>query len=475
MYNKSNKEISNLILYKLGELPFRFKGNIQYIENECKTLIKNYPHYENFINNYFLKNHLEYFKDGSLNYTNIPKDCRSNSFLENYNGYIKEKLGKHRLVNWVNFIEFIKQESVRSISKLLNDTNTNLKSNNSYTKTNTLKYAMQTESNNKEIIKEKHYFNFKEEKESNENNLTSISFKKDLVNALVTSTLGFKNIGDTCYMNTAIQILIHLKNFMQKIADLDINDKNTLTESFLQLMRDIYELINLSENNPFSKNSILFYSPIHFKYRFTNKYSLFCNGQHDSMEFIRLFLKELIEENNNVQERSPYYEIDNENKTKFEISQEYNKFFKSREHAFIHELFYFQTITTYSCICGYNSYACENLLEIPLLLPEEVENFTLSELLTKFFEKNDILWNGKCWSCKKKKRRHSKLIRLYNVNEYLIITLQRFDAETSKINNCLVTFESSLNLKNYLDLELYKGESCFVLKGTINHVGNLNF
>ena len=31
LYNKSNKEISNLILYKLGELPFKFKCNIQYI------------------------------------------------------------------------------------------------------------------------------------------------------------------------------------------------------------------------------------------------------------------------------------------------------------------------------------------------------------------------------------------------------------------------------------------------------------
>ena len=41
-------------------------------------------------------------------------------------------------------------------------------------------------------------------------------------------------------MNTAIQ----------GIADLDINDKNILSGSFLQLMRDIYELINLSENNP---------------------------------------------------------------------------------------------------------------------------------------------------------------------------------------------------------------------------------
>ena len=62
---------------------------------------------------------------------------------------------------------------------------------------------------------------------------------------------------------------------MQNLADLDINDKNNLTESFLQLMRDIYELINLSENNPLAKNSILFYSPIHFKHRFTINMSYF--------------------------------------------------------------------------------------------------------------------------------------------------------------------------------------------------------
>ena len=67
----------------MGELPFKFKGNIQYIENDCEKLIKNYPLYNNFINNYILKNQLEYFKDCSLNYTNIQKDSRSNSFLDN--------------------------------------------------------------------------------------------------------------------------------------------------------------------------------------------------------------------------------------------------------------------------------------------------------------------------------------------------------------------------------------------------------
>ena len=82
-------------------------------------------------------------------------------------------------------------------------------------------------------------------------------------------------------------------------------------------MRDIYELINLSEKNSLAKNAILFYSPIHFKRRFTNKYVLFSDGQHDSIEFIRLFLTELIQENINIKTRAAYHKIDNNNKTKF--------------------------------------------------------------------------------------------------------------------------------------------------------------
>ena len=87
----------------------------------CKDLIKKYPLYENFINQYFLKNKLEYFKDRPLDYCSIPDDCRSNSYLENYNGYIKYELGKYRIVNWINFIHFIKEESSHLIEKLLNN------------------------------------------------------------------------------------------------------------------------------------------------------------------------------------------------------------------------------------------------------------------------------------------------------------------------------------------------------------------
>ena len=57
----------------------------------------------------------------------MPTDCRTNSFLENYNGYIKSKLGKNRIINWVNFLYFLKEESQRSINKLYNATGKNLK------------------------------------------------------------------------------------------------------------------------------------------------------------------------------------------------------------------------------------------------------------------------------------------------------------------------------------------------------------
>ena len=37
-----------------------------------------------------------YFEDNTYNYNLLPKDCRSNSSLENYNKYLKENLGKKK-------------------------------------------------------------------------------------------------------------------------------------------------------------------------------------------------------------------------------------------------------------------------------------------------------------------------------------------------------------------------------------------
>ena len=125
LYNESNKLTSDSILKKLGKLPFIYKGKIEYVLGYLENIKKEYLNYINFLDEYFIKNKLEYFKDLSLDYSRIPNDCRTNNYLENYNGYIKSQLGKHRIINWVNFINFIKLESQRSIDKLYTNTTFN--------------------------------------------------------------------------------------------------------------------------------------------------------------------------------------------------------------------------------------------------------------------------------------------------------------------------------------------------------------
>ena len=125
LYKKEQKKISDTIIKQLCNITINYKGDMNYVESQLKNIIKENPLYENFIENYFRKNKLPFFEDFSLNYHNVPKEYRTNNFLENYNGFIKSQLGKKRIINWVNFIHFLKNESNRSVDKLLSSSNYN--------------------------------------------------------------------------------------------------------------------------------------------------------------------------------------------------------------------------------------------------------------------------------------------------------------------------------------------------------------
>ena len=60
----------------------------------CDKSKENYPKYENFINNYFIKYKKSFFERGDYDYEKLAEDCKSNSVLDNYNKYLKNKLGK---------------------------------------------------------------------------------------------------------------------------------------------------------------------------------------------------------------------------------------------------------------------------------------------------------------------------------------------------------------------------------------------
>ena len=100
---------TRLIIQKLGILPLIYNGNIDLITETIDDLKNKFPSHYHYLDSYLNEN-LKYYINNSLYYSKYPKLVRSNSILENYNKHLKEQLGKKKIVNFINFLSFIKKE-----------------------------------------------------------------------------------------------------------------------------------------------------------------------------------------------------------------------------------------------------------------------------------------------------------------------------------------------------------------------------
>ena len=91
------------------------------------------------------------------------------------------------------------------------------------------------------------------------------------------------------------------------------------------------------------------------------------------------------------------------------------------------------------------------------------------------FGKVEIEWEEKCVKCKKKKKKHYKEIYIANINEYLFISLQRFNIISNEVNNIKVKFEESIDIKELIDRDIYKGSNRFDLIAIINHLRTIEY
>ena len=107
--------------------------------------------------------------------------------------------------------------------------------------------------------------------------------------------MGLINIGESCYMNAALQILLHCKIFVESCFKYKNPFKNNITNSFIDIG---FEMINKENNVENEAYIIKSFSPKNFYNEFIKKHPIFQNGQQDSIEFLRVLLNDISLENN---------------------------------------------------------------------------------------------------------------------------------------------------------------------------------
>jgi ubiquitin carboxyl-terminal hydrolase 8 len=278
---------------------------------------------------------------------------------------------------------------------------------------------------------------------------------------------GLANLGNTCYMNTAIQCLSHLPEFhpLQPVFS------NESTKIKGCVFNEWYSLQEQLWNNE-TRSPVV---PRQFLSKFIQecrkKNVLFNNfQQNDTEEFINIFM-DLLHQNC---KKKISIKIEGEARSelsKLEVKaiQSWSRFFKE-DYSYIIKKFYSQLLSITSCPkCDYNTVNFDPFMVLSLEIPQG--SSTLYECLDSYTKKTTLDCDNSwvCDKCKQKVQPEKKLI-LWKSSDVLIIQLKRYSIRSKKDN--FIHFPLNLTLDPYLIDYQCKGKQ-YRLSGICIQSGSL--
>ena len=290
-------------------------------------------------------------------------------------------------------------------------------------------------------------------------------------------TIGLRNIGQTCYINSTLQCLSHTKalanHFLTKFIYNQNDSNKKVSNAFYILLKSLWD--SSKNNNP--------YNPYIFKQVIGEENPLFKGEeQQDSKDFLFFILEKIHQElntiknieatrNNNIIDKSDIYKNSQINKEK--IYEIFENNYKQKYNSIISELFYGVVEKKINCkICNSIKYGYETFyfLEFRLdLVNSYFRRKTNSDIdISEFFiyyQKEEYEKENICNICKKNYSYNS--LKLYAMPIYLIIILNRDHGNSYK---CKVKYPEILDLSDFVNEKEEIG-ALYDLYAIICHLG----